>query len=212
MKYCEDIGISAQKASKLFIFIGLASCVARLMTGRLCNNKRVNPVYVYQSCMVTAGVAAFLLPFTTKYWNLIVFSVVYGLSDGVFITIKCLILLTVVDSKRTTAAFCIHNVVYSFSAAAGGPVAGELILLFHPSARIVPGEIRREVLTGNTIRFECTKGHLVLPIWLGTNYNPGRDQENFAIMITGDDLVPGEVLDISLGGEVRRGPSYPDPV
>ena len=53
-----------------------------------------------------------------------------------FITIKCIILLTVVDSKRTTAAFCIHNVVYSFSAAAGGPVAGKLMMLFHPSARI----------------------------------------------------------------------------
>ena len=24
--------------------------------------------------------------------------------------------------------------------------------------------------------------------------------------------VPGGILDISLGGEVRRGPSYPDPV
>ena len=24
--------------------------------------------------------------------------------------------------------------------------------------------------------------------------------------------IPGEVLDISLGGEVRHGPSYPDPV
>ena len=76
--------------------------------------------------MVTAGVAAFLLPFTRKYWNLIIFSVIYGLSDGVFITSQCFILLTVVDSKRTTAAFCINNVVYSFSAAAGGPVAGEL--------------------------------------------------------------------------------------
>ena len=27
-----------------------------------------------------------------------------------------------------------------------------------------------------------------------------------------DTNTPGEVLDISLGGEVRRGPSYPDPV
>ena len=157
MKYSEDIGISAQKASRLFIFIGLASCAARLMTGRLCNSKRVNPVYIYQSCMLTASVASFLLPFTTKYWSLIAFSVIYGLSDGAFITIKCLILLTVVDSKRTTAAFCIHNVVYSFSAAAGGPVAGKSILLFHPSARIAPGEIRREALTENTtVRFEYT--------------------------------------------------------
>ena len=86
-------------------------------------------MYVYQSCMATASLAAFLLPFTTKYWKLIAFSVIYGLSDGVFITSHCFILLTVVDSKRTTAAFCINNLLYSFAAAAGGPVAGELVLL-----------------------------------------------------------------------------------
>ncbi|KAJ7330727.1 hypothetical protein OS493_021656 [Desmophyllum pertusum] len=80
VKYCEDLGITAQKASRLFIFIGLASCFARLMTGRLCDDKRVNPVYILSS--------------------------IYG---------YC--------SKRTTAAFCISNLVYSFTAAAGGPVA-----------------------------------------------------------------------------------------
>ncbi|XP_020616235.1 monocarboxylate transporter 10-like [Orbicella faveolata] len=139
VKYCEDIRISAQKASRLFIFIGLASCVARLMTGRLCNNKRVNPVYVYQSCLVTAGLAAFMLPFTTKYWSLIVFSVIYGLSDGIYITTQNFILLTVVDSKRTTASFCINNVLYSFSAAAGGPVAGEFIISLQTERENCPG-------------------------------------------------------------------------
>jgi len=84
---------------------------------------------VYQSCLIIAGLAAFLLPFATKYWSLIAFSVFYGLSDGIFITSQSFILLTVVDSKRTTAAFCINNVLYSFSAAAGGPVAGESIML-----------------------------------------------------------------------------------
>ncbi|XP_078351631.1 monocarboxylate transporter 10-like [Oculina patagonica] len=123
VKYCEDIGISAQKGSQLFIFIGLASCLARLMTGRLCNDKRVNPVYIYQACLATAGLAAFLLPFATQYWNLIVFSAIYGLSDGIFITTQCFILLTCVDRKRRTASFCILNLLYSFSAAAGGPVA-----------------------------------------------------------------------------------------
>jgi len=123
VKYCEDLGVSPQKGSQLFIFIGFASCVARLVTGRLCSNKRVNPVHIYQSCLVSASLAAFMLPFTTKYWNLIAFSVIYGLSDGVFVTTQNFILLTVVDSKRTTAAFCINNLVYSFSGAAGGPVA-----------------------------------------------------------------------------------------
>jgi len=88
--------------------------------------------------MVTAGLAAFILPFTTKYWSLIAFSVIYGLSDGVFITTQCYILLTVVDSKRTTAAFCINNLLYSFSAAAGGPIAGELIILLHTEYKNYP--------------------------------------------------------------------------
>ena len=142
MKYSEDIGISAQRASQLFIFIGLASCVGRLTTGRLCNSKRVNPVYIYQSCMVTASLAVFMLPFTTKYWSLIAFSVIYGLSDGVFITSQCFILLTIVDSKRTTAAFCINNLLYSFSAAAGGPVAGELIMLLQTERGYCTGVIQ----------------------------------------------------------------------
>ena len=109
------------------------------MTGILCNNKRVNPVYVYQSCMITAGLSAFMLPFTTKHWSLIVFSVIYGLSDDVFVTSECFILLTVVDSKRTTAAFCINNVFYSLSAAAGRPIAGELIILLQTEREICPG-------------------------------------------------------------------------
>jgi len=88
--------------------------------------------------MVTAGLAAFMLPFTTKYWSLIVFSVIYGFSDGIFITTLNFILLTVVDSKRTTAAFCINNVLYALSAAAGGPVAGELIMLLQTERENCP--------------------------------------------------------------------------
>ena len=43
----------------------------------------------------------------------------------IFVTSQNFILLTCVDSKRTTAAYCIRNVVYSFSVVVGGPVAGE---------------------------------------------------------------------------------------
>ena len=96
-------------------------------------------MYVYQSCMITAGLSAFMLPFTTKHWSLIVFSVIYGLNDGVFVTSECFILLTVVDSKRTTAAFCINNAFYSLSAAAGEPIAGELIMLLQIEREICPG-------------------------------------------------------------------------
>jgi len=75
--------------------------------------------------MVAVGLAAFMLHFTTEYKILIAFSVIYGLSDGVFVTTQCYILLTVVDSRKTTAAFCIYNIMSSIPSAAGGPVAGK---------------------------------------------------------------------------------------
>ena len=128
MKYCEDLGITAQEASRLFIFIGLASSIARLISGRVCNDPRVNPVFVYQSSLLLAGVSAFLLPFATKYWALVVFSIAYGLSDGIFITLRVLILLSCVDNTRVTASFCIQNTLYALLAATGGPIAGKLFM------------------------------------------------------------------------------------
>ncbi|XP_068729970.1 monocarboxylate transporter 8-like [Montipora capricornis] len=127
VKYCEDVGISAQNASRLYIYVGLASSVGRLVSGRLCNEDKVNAVYVYQSSLLLAAICAFLLPFATKYEELITFSGVYGLADGIFITTHGFILLSCVDAQRRTAAFVMNNVLFALSAAAGGPIIGLMV-------------------------------------------------------------------------------------
>ena len=126
VKFSEDINITAQQASRLFIFIGLASSVARLITGKLCNRRNVNPFSIFQASMLIGCLAIFLLPFCTTYWHLIVFSAAYGLSDGIYITTGCYILLSCVDNKRRTASFAINNLFYAIAAAAGGPISGKL--------------------------------------------------------------------------------------
>ena len=93
----------------------------------MCNNENVNPVFMHQASMLLASISAFLLQFVTKYGYLIIFSAVYGFSDGVCIATQNFISLSCVDEKRTTASFCINNVIYSFTAASGGPIAGELV-------------------------------------------------------------------------------------
>ena len=107
---------------------------------------------MHQASMLLASISAFLLQFATKYGYLIIFSAVYGFSDGVFIATQCFILLSCVDAKRTTASFCINNVLYSFTAAAGGPIAGELICnsfltskLFHKSWDMIVFEVLSSV-------------------------------------------------------------------
>ena len=87
----------------------------------------MNAVYIYQASLLLASVSTFLLPFATTYWELILYSAAYGLSDGVFITTNGFIVLSCVDAKRRTAAFSINNVLYAVTAAAGGPIVGESI-------------------------------------------------------------------------------------
>ena len=85
---------------------------------------------MHQASLLLASISTFLLQFATKYGYLIIFSAVYGFSDGVFSATVCFILLSCVDAKRTTASFCINNVFYSFTAAVGGPIAGELVCYY----------------------------------------------------------------------------------
>ncbi|XP_029202813.2 monocarboxylate transporter 10-like [Acropora muricata] len=127
VKYCEAVGISAQKASRLFIFVGLSSSFGRLISGKLCNSDRVNAVFIYQSSLLLAAICAFLLPFATKYREVIAFCVVYGLADGIFITTHGFILLSCIDAKRRTAAFAMNNVLFAIAAAAGGPIIGLIV-------------------------------------------------------------------------------------
>ena len=154
VKYCEDLGITAQSASRLFIFIGLTSSLARILSGKLCNNPTINPVFVYQLSLFIGGVSVLLLPYATKYWALVVFSCAYGTSDGIFISTANYILLSCVDEKRKTAAFYIECLLYSFSVATGGPIAGKTF-----SRQICRGTLLRlpKPITSelSTISFTC---------------------------------------------------------
>ena len=127
MKYAEDHGITAQAASRLFIFIGLVSSLARVVAGMLYKNKKFNPIFIHQASLLTLSLCVFLLPFTTNYWSLVLFSIVYGFSDGVYSTGSLYIPLSCVDSKRKTAAFCTSNVLYSLGTVSGSPIAGEFL-------------------------------------------------------------------------------------
>ena len=113
MKYCLELGISADSASRLFIFLGLSSCVARIAAGRLCDVKWINTIITI------------VLPVLQSYKGMTVFAVVYGLGDGIFITTMNSLLMFTVDEKRRAAALGLGNTLLSVGVATGPPMAGE---------------------------------------------------------------------------------------
>ena len=129
MRYCEEIGITADAASRLFIYYGVASCVGRLVTGRLCDFENVNTTYVYQLAEIVVGTGTLIVTLATSYLHMVIYIVIYGLCDGVFITSLNVLLLTCLEKQgKTPVVIGWEMQVSSFFLASGPPIAGTLCL------------------------------------------------------------------------------------
>ncbi|KAL9954142.1 hypothetical protein ACROYT_G041640 [Oculina patagonica] len=124
IRFCEDIGITADKASKLYIYYGIASATARVIAGRICDVRRINPVYVYQGVEFVVGLSTILVTFADSYSELIVFAVFYGFCDGAFITTLNVILLTCVEEAKRPASLGWNMQFASIFMGSGPPIAG----------------------------------------------------------------------------------------
>ena len=124
MRFCEDIGISASAASRLFVYYGLASCAGRLVSGRLCDFNKVNTFYVYQVAELVVGILILVITMATSYVYMIVFALIYGFCDGVFITTLNVLLITCVSPQKVAVAIGWEMQISSFFLASGPPVAG----------------------------------------------------------------------------------------
>jgi len=124
VKHCLEIGISADSASKLFIFQGLASSVSRVMVGRLCDIRCVNAIYVHQFGDLLVGFMTLALPLLRSYAGILSFAVVYGIGDGIFVTTMNSLLLFTVDEKQRAAALGLGSCLIALSVGGGPPLAG----------------------------------------------------------------------------------------
>ncbi|XP_068681705.1 monocarboxylate transporter 10-like [Montipora foliosa] len=124
-RYCEELGISSEKAADLLIYRGLLSFVGRLMAGFLCNHPKVDTFSVFQAAEFTAGLSAIFMTVNPTYTSLIVCNIIYGLGDGFFFTcVSCLVLS--VSPLKTAAVLGWEMVVASIFVASGPPLAGLL--------------------------------------------------------------------------------------
>ena len=131
VKYCLEVGISADLASTLFIFIGLASSFSRVVTGRMCDISWINTIFVYQFGNLLVGLITICLLLIKDYTGMVVFAIVYGVGDGIFITTMNSLLMFTVDEKRRASALGLGNFLLSLGIAGGPPLAGENIIFYN---------------------------------------------------------------------------------
>ena len=107
------------------MFLGVSSASGRLLFGRLCDVKSINPRYVSQLSIALAGVATLLLPLARSYFAVACYTATFGFFDGAFMVSHSVILLDIVGPDRRAAAFGFGSMLFSFSVASGPPLAGE---------------------------------------------------------------------------------------
>jgi len=124
VKFSEDLGVSADAASKLFMYIGITTFIGRLLSGFLSNMRRVNPVYVFMFGLILDGSSVVFLSQATNYGHLIAFSFLYGMADGFVIGTFNIIILYCVEPSKRASAVGVSSLFYGITTAAGPPLAG----------------------------------------------------------------------------------------
>ena len=123
-RYCEEVGMPATKASRLYLYSGLASLLIRPVIGRLCDIKGIDACCIYQLAGAINGVATLLLPLATKYFHFVVYSVVWGFADGAIGCAVCVAIIGCFSDKQVATALGISFSVICVIAAVGPALGG----------------------------------------------------------------------------------------
>ena len=104
IKYCDDLGIPADKSSTLYLFIGIFASLRRLGGGFLCNVRFIKERYIQQVATFIVGSSTMLLVLAKTYAALVGFAIMFSAADGMMVTsliIECM--ESVEESKRASA-------------------------------------------------------------------------------------------------------------
>ena len=119
--------MSADAASRLFIYIGISTFIGRLLSGFLCHIQCVNPFYVFMVGLILDGSSAIFLSQAKYYGQLITFAFSYGLADGLVIGTFSITILFCVEPSKRASAFGSSALFYGTTIATGPPLAGTLL-------------------------------------------------------------------------------------
>ena len=128
IKYTEELGIEAGPASKLFIYLGISTFLARPLSGLLCSIPRIKPQYVFQAALLINGVSTILLPLIESYSQLIAYVVVYGACDGIYISMLNVLVLNSIEAERRASAFGVELFLTALTTLVGPPIAGRYMV------------------------------------------------------------------------------------
>lgn len=139
VRFAKDLNISSKDASYLFIYIGITSTVSRILAGQVIDKKWLTPLQVVRLFSLIMGIAIIVFAFAKEYSHFVIYSVVYGITSGGFITSQNVFLQSILEPEKSAIGLGMGYMVFSVAVAGGPPFVGKeykasvLLSLLHNS-------------------------------------------------------------------------------
>lgn len=118
--------IPQSKASFLIGFLSVGSLVGRLFFGHVSDYRCVNRMHLYQTALLIMAVTTTLCPLATNYGGLILYTILFGIFDGVFVTLIPIVTGDIVGRNKLSSALGFLYLVFSIPIMTGSLLAGFL--------------------------------------------------------------------------------------
>ncbi|XP_020621973.1 monocarboxylate transporter 10-like isoform X2 [Orbicella faveolata] len=123
-RYCQELGIDANRVAEMFFFNGLASTIFRAVTGRLCDIKRNCPIWIMRFTVLVSGTLAILMTRWPSFKQLLASFVVYGMMDGAIASSLNVLVLSTLTPKQKSQGIGFFHLCVAITLIAGPPFGG----------------------------------------------------------------------------------------
>jgi MFS family permease len=119
-------GIDEKEAAFLLSIIGIANTLGRLFLGWLSDQRFINRLYLYNSCLVLCGISMGLSSFMTTYNWQIVYCAIFGVTSGAYVGLTSVVLVDLLGLDKLTNAFGLLLMFQGIASVIGPPFTGAL--------------------------------------------------------------------------------------
>jgi len=118
--------IDEKEAAFLLSIIGIANTLGRLFLGWLSDQRFVNRLYLYNSCLVLCGISMGLSSFMSTYNWQIVYCAIFGVTSGAYVGLTSVVLVDLLGLDKLTNAFGLLLMFQGIASVIGPPFTGAL--------------------------------------------------------------------------------------
>eukprot|EP00794_Sanderia_malayensis_P011335 gene11335-12521_t len=118
------LGVSDGRASFLIGILSITSTIGKVFAGKIADMKQVNVLYMEKIGLLTMSISTTLLPMGRGYTALVVYALVFGLAEAIFVVLIPLVTKEIVGISRLSPALGSLFMIMAIPTMLGPPVSG----------------------------------------------------------------------------------------